>query len=97
MRPRDRRSGWRREGNRHRTVSDAPEREFEGRAKPAELTFPHSEGRAADAVGAAVPSARGRVIDPSPRTAAQLEMKTDGTAAVETIRVPDRDERGAAR
>ncbi|MBK1662009.1 septal ring lytic transglycosylase RlpA family protein [Paracraurococcus ruber] len=45
------------------------------------------------------PYARGRVIDVSPRTAEQLDMKKDGTApvVVEPMRVPDRDERVAAR
>jgi rare lipoprotein A len=39
------------------------------------------------------PYARGRVLDVSPRTAEQLEMKDDGTARVEIapIEVPQRD------
>ncbi|WP_431268766.1 septal ring lytic transglycosylase RlpA family protein [Dankookia sp. P2] len=45
------------------------------------------------------PYARGRIMDVSPRTAAQLDMKKDGTApvVVEPTRVPDRDERVAGR
>jgi len=45
------------------------------------------------------PYARGRIMDVSPKTATQLDMKKDGTAqvVVEPTRVPDRDERVAGR
>jgi len=45
------------------------------------------------------PYARGRIMDVSPKTAQQLDMKKDGTApvVVEPIRVPDGDERVAGR
>ncbi|TDH58334.1 septal ring lytic transglycosylase RlpA family protein [Dankookia rubra] len=45
------------------------------------------------------PYARGRIMDVSPKTAAQLDMKKEGTApvVVEPVRVPDRDERLAGR
>jgi rare lipoprotein A len=45
------------------------------------------------------PYARGRIMDVSPKTAQQLDMKKDGTApvVVEPLRVPDGDERVAGR
>ncbi|MDO9709530.1 septal ring lytic transglycosylase RlpA family protein [Paracraurococcus lichenis] len=45
------------------------------------------------------PYVGGRVIDVSPKTANQLDMKKDGTApvVVEPIRVPETDERVATR
>ena len=45
------------------------------------------------------PYAHGRIMDVSPRTAEQLDMKKDGTAAVvvEPIRVPEKDQRVAGR
>jgi rare lipoprotein A len=45
------------------------------------------------------PYARGRIMDVSPKTAQQLDMKKDGTApvVVEPIRVPNGNERVAER
>jgi rare lipoprotein A len=45
------------------------------------------------------PYARGRIMDVSPKTAQELDMKKDGTAPVEVrpVQVPDQDERVAGR